>query len=318
MPVRFTTEGAASRKRLALWQDIVCDVYVQLDCKSDLGGDFHGTVTRTAFGQAACSTVSSCRQRVLRTPSRIARAREDYLLIALGRRGQGGVVQDGREAVIRPGEFAFYDTTRPYELQFDDDFTQTILQLPREMISRRIGGADNLTATVFSSARPLDKLAFDFIAAISEIADNVDADTADRLNEQAIDLVAMAISNRLSGRAMSRTTHRSALLFRVKTHIINRLHDPELSASAVALAIGVSPRYVNDLLADEATSFQRYVLAQRLERCARELASARHAHRQIGEIAFAWGFNDLSHFGRAFRERFGVSPRDYRHDKRAH
>ena len=34
--------------------------------------------------------------------------------------------------------------------------------------------------------------------------------------------------------------------------------------------------------------------------------------KQIGEIAFAWGFNDLSHFGRTFRERYGLSPRDWR------
>ena len=39
-----------------------------------------------------------------------------------GSRGVGGVVQDGRETLIRPGEFAIYDTTRPYELQFDGAF----------------------------------------------------------------------------------------------------------------------------------------------------------------------------------------------------
>lgn len=316
MPDRFTTEGTPGRKRLSLWQDIVCDVFVQLDCKSDLDSGFHGAVTRAAFGQAAFSEVSSCRERVYRTPSRIARADEHYLLIALGRSGQGGVVQDGREALIRPGEFAFYDTTRPYELLFDDDFAQTIFQIPRDMISR-LSGTENLTATAFNSTRPLDKLALDFIAAIRELADRVDADTANRLTEQAIDLVAMAINERLAGRTVAKTTHRSALLLRLKTHLHGRMRDPELSLSAVASALSVSPRYVNDLFADESTSFQRYVLSQRLERCARDLASAQHAHRQIGEIAFGWGFNDLSHFSRVFRERYGLSPRQWRHDRRA-
>ncbi|WP_445498097.1 cupin domain-containing protein, partial [Pseudomonas aeruginosa] len=85
--------------------------------------------------------VSSSRQRVLRTPSRIARASEDFVLFALGRSGSGGVVQDGRETVIQPGEFAFYDTTRPYELRFNDDFTQTIFQVPRAMLHRRFAGS---------------------------------------------------------------------------------------------------------------------------------------------------------------------------------
>ena len=43
--------------------------------------------------------------------------------------------------------------------------------------------------------------------------------------------------------------------------------------------------------------------------------AARAQRRHIGEIAFAWGFNDLSHFGRVFREHFGMSPRDWRHSK---
>src|ERR1700736_1496471 len=126
MPIQFTTDGVPGCRRLALWQDIVCDVYVQLDCKSDLGSAFAGSVTRARLGRATCSEVSSQRQRVFRTPSRIARSDEDFILIALGKHGVGGVVQDGRETLIRPGEFAIYDTTRPYELRFDDAFTQPI------------------------------------------------------------------------------------------------------------------------------------------------------------------------------------------------
>jgi AraC family transcriptional regulator, positive regulator of tynA and feaB len=36
------------------------------------------------------------------------------------------------------------------------------------------------------------------------------------------------------------------------------------------------------------------------------------AGQTITEIAFRHGFNNLTHFGCAFRKRFGVAPRDYR------
>ena len=68
MPIQFTTDGVPGSRRLALWQDIVCDVYVQLDCKSDLGSAFAGSVTRARLGQATCSEVSSQRQHVFRKP----------------------------------------------------------------------------------------------------------------------------------------------------------------------------------------------------------------------------------------------------------
>ena len=318
MPIQFTTDGAPGSRRLALWQDIVCDVYVQLDCKSDLGSAFGGSVTRAPLAKAICSEVSSQRQHVFRTPSRIARAHEEFILIALGKHGVGGVVQDGRETLIHPGEFAIYDTTRPYELHFDAAFTQTILQVPREMLQRRIAGTEALTAIAFGSDRPVQKLAHDFVRQHCQSADQIEPQHAARLSEQAVDLVAMALSDRLSGQALASSTHRSALLYRLKAHIRAHLADPDLSLAATAAALGISPRYVNDLLSDERTSFQRHVLNERLEHCGRDLASPMLSHRQVGEIAYAWGFNDLSHFGRVFREHYGMSPRDWRHNRLSH
>ena len=318
MPIQFTTDGAPGPRRLALWQDIVCDVYVQLDCKSDLGSAFRGSVTRTKLGQAFCSEASSQRQDVFRTPSRIARAHEDFILIALGKHGAGGVVQDGRETLIHPGEFAIYDTTRPYELHFDEAFTQAILQVPRNMLLRRLAGTEALTAIAFGSDRPLQKLAHDFVYQLCQSADRIGEEHAAQLSEQAVDLIAMALSERLGSQPLASSTHRSSLLYRLKAHIRAHLADPELSLAATAAALGISPRYVNDLLSDEKTSFQRYLLRERLTHCKRDLASPSLAHRHVSEIAFAWGFNDLSHFGRVFREHYGASPRDWRHGKLSH
>ena len=318
MPIQFTTDGSPGYRRLALWQDIVCDVFVGLDCKSDLGSAFHGSVTQASLGKAICSDVCSDQQRVFRTPSRIARSDQDFVLIALGNRGVGGVVQDGRETVIHPGEFALYDTTRPYELQFNDAFTQTIFKVPREMLQRRIGGTEALTAVSFGPDSALQKLAYDFIYRLCQNADQIAQRHAVALSEQAVDLVAMVLSERLRTTSLPSSTHRSALLYRLKVHIRARLCEPDLSLSETAAALGISPRYVNDLLADEQTSFQRYVLSERLAQCKHDLASPMLAHRHVGEIAFAWGFNDLSHFGRVFREHYGMSPRDFRQSKLSH
>jgi AraC-like DNA-binding protein len=314
MQVQFATDGVPAYRRLALWQDIVCDVYVQLDCKSDLGSAFNGRVTRAPLGAASCTEVSSQQQRVYRTRSRIARSHEDFFLIALGKHGVGGVAQDGRETVLRPGEFAIYDTTRPYELRFDDAFTQVILQVPRDMLLRRAPGTEALTAISFGSDRPLQKLAHDFVYRLCQSADEIQPEHAVRLSEQAVDLVAMALSERLGTQALP-STRRLALLHRLKAHVRTHLADPDLSISEAATALGVSPRYVNDLLSEEGTSFQRFVLTERLAQCQRDLASPILAHRHVSEIAFAWGFNDVSHFGRVFRERYGLSPRDFRTSK---
>jgi AraC-like DNA-binding protein len=310
--VVLNTSSSVPDRRLAVWQDIVCDTFVGLDCRSDMHEAFWGAVSQSAVGPATFTRVDSCAQRVFRTPSRIARASQDYVLLALGNSGVNGVYQDGREAVVAAGQFVIYDTTRPYELRFDDSFSQTILQMPRKLLQQRIGAFDALTATTFSSDRPLEGLAYEFLVSTSKVIDHVDPATATRLLDQGLDLIAMAFAERMHQRSPDQSVHRSALLYRLKNTILTQLSDPELSMSGVAAAIGISPRYASDLMADEQTSFRSYVQTQRLERCKRDLSDPAHAARHVSDIAFAWGFNDLAHFSRIFKQRFGASPREWR------
>jgi AraC-like DNA-binding protein len=36
------------------------------------------------------------------------------------------------------------------------------------------------------------------------------------------------------------------------------------------------------------------------------------AAQTVSEIAYAWGFSDMTHFGRKFRRVYGLSPSEYR------
>ena len=37
----------------------------------------------------------------------------------------------------------------------------------------------------------------------------------------------------------------------------------------------------------------------------------------VSEIAYGWGFSDMTHFGRKFRAAFGLLPSEYRRATRA-
>jgi AraC-like DNA-binding protein len=80
----------------------------------------------------------------------------------------------------------------------------------------------------------------------------------------------------------------------------------------VAKAAGVSVRYANALLAEENTSIMRFTWARRLARCRQALEDPLQNHRTLCEIAYGWGFSDMTHFGRSFKAMYGVLPRDYR------
>jgi len=74
----------------------------------------------------------------------------------------------------------------------------------------------------------------------------------------------------------------------------------------------VSPRYVQRLFDESGSIFTEYVMEQRLERAHRLLGDPRLCDRTMTAIAFAAGFNDLSHFQRRFRRRYGTPPPAFR------
>src|SRR5207249_3045900 len=45
------------------------------------------------------------------------------------------LLQDGRTARLRPGEFTIYDFTRPYELAYDSGVQLAVFSFPREMLA---------------------------------------------------------------------------------------------------------------------------------------------------------------------------------------
>jgi AraC-like DNA-binding protein len=90
------------------------------------------------------------------------------------------------------------------------------------------------------------------------------------------------------------------------------LADPELDVASIAGALGCSARTVHKLFEGEALTVAREIWDRRLERCRLELVDPALAQRSITEIAHHWGFSDSQHFSRAFKHRFGATPREYR------
>ena len=86
--------------------------------------------------------------------------------------------------------------------------------------------------------------------------------------------------------------------------------DPELSLERFAATEGLSPRLVAVLIKDATgLHFKGALNELRLGEAARLLKQSKGG---ISEIGYAVGFQNASHFGRAFREKFGVSPSEYR------
>ena len=131
------------------------------------------------------------------------------------------------------------------------------------------------------------------------------------------DLVALAVGATQDGAYIAYGRGmRAARLQAAKAFITRNIRRPDLSATTVAIHLGITLRYVHLLFETEDQSCNKFIVERRLAHAYEMLLDSQRSDRTITAIAFTAGFSDLSHFNRLFRRRFGMTPSELRHPGR--
>src|ERR1700758_1675436 len=103
----------------------------------------------------------------------------------------------------------------------------------------------------------------------------------------------------------------SARLRRIKELVHSRMED-DLSLDEMAQAVGLSTAHFARMFRKSTgMTPHQFVLRQRIERAK---AMLRAPDARILDVAVACGFKTQQHFAQVFRDVWGVSPTEYRHD----
>lgn len=312
MAAKYSTSDVHPRDRLSYWREVATRGFARHEFSTTLGSEYKGTVQ---LGELAGLGVAAyeCDPGVLtRDAGHISSGDCDDLLICAQVRGEGLAAQDGRQSGVGVGNITVLDPRRPFIASIQTFIHSIIIQVPRQRLEARVGPTAGLTAHPLDARKPLTALAGGFISMLPSCTETLDETAQSRIAEQALDLLALALSAEVEKSAVAISSPRACTLLRLKTEIEMRLADPELKPTTAAEAVGISVRYANALLSVENTSLERYILQRRLERCRGAFDDPVQAQRSIGDIAYGWGFSDLSHFGRRFKSAFGSAPSEYR------
>ena len=308
-----STASVEPNQRLAYWTDLVCNTFVQLDCDAGAGQhSIEGDIRADELASLRLSKVTATPQIVRRTAAKIAQASEDYFLVSIQTRGEGLIMQDDRVARLAPGDFALYDSTRPYELRFDGPFQQYVLQLPGPTLRTALQNTAALTASTVSGQRGAGHLMIGMIGTLAADIDTLAPASAHAVAESVTQILIAGLSA-LPAARRAPVSHLTAYhREQIKACARARLRDPALSVATLAAQLRLSPSTLHRAWSGEACSLTEWIWAQRLDAAKHDLCDPNQAARSVSEIAFSWGFNDAAHFSRAFRARFGRSARALR------
>ena len=310
----WNTANIRPGEQFAYYREAICQAFMNLTPEPAAASGFTASVERIRLGDAAINRVSFPEHVVRRSAADIAASDRSCFYLNLKLAGRCRIRQDDREISLSSGQVGIFDSDRQFALLHDrgPQLQVASFWVPTEALRARLPASFDVAAARVSDDPYVGHLIVETARTLSDGALRMTEDEGVHLFRALIELVAMSLSRQSRARTAEAESLVDATMLALKRAIHRRLREPGLSVADIAEAVGISERYVHKLLARSGSGFTDYVIDRRLDGIARDLGDPTMADRTIGAIAFDWGFSDLSHFTRRFKQRFGCRPRDWR------
>jgi AraC-like DNA-binding protein len=298
--------------RFAYWHEQWCQGTVGVT--GDLARDeAHGFYARATAWTAPCVIRLRCETgpfKVSRGLSEINQRSWEEWIWLYQEMSDGATFQHaGKEFTTRPGDLLLTDPTIPFSSRPRSAHGYRRWMLPRAWIEPHLGSGCRPLSTQFAGSRGINGIVQAYLHALNDAIDECGSAELPGVIDNFCRLLALACGGRPGDQRAA--TH-AAKLRQVKDYVALHLSEPDLTPARVAAAMKISVRQLHLLFEPTGTSFAEHVLGRRLEECRAILESPSSRARPVTDIVYAWGFNNLASFYRAFRREFGVSPGELR------
>lgn len=308
MTIAMSHPAAQRADTFTGWRELVSASFVPLEADPVAPGPFVGQVAGHELQDLAVFEVDAMAHRVRRTPALINPADPGYYKVSLQMSGHGILIQDGREAVLGPGDLAIYDTQRPYTLSFHEDFSTLVLMFPKQLIGLDDADMASLTARRLGAEDAVGRAVVPCIARIGDLVPDVGDAIGYRLARNAVDLLATVLAAEVQVGTRAADAEQALQLSRIKDHIESHLGDPALTPGSIAAVHYISARTLHKLFEPTGITVSAWIRGRRLEQAHRELLDPLLAHLPVGVIGARNGLPDAAHFSRCFRAAYGCAP----------
>ncbi|GAB2855012.1 helix-turn-helix domain-containing protein [Actinocorallia aurea] len=318
MTFTLDTDAVSPRDRAEAIREVIWDavVRVEIEHQPDPARIMATGRISDVAGINIC-TVRSNATTIRRTRALVNDDLEPSVFVSLQRSGTSGVVQDGREASLRPGDFAVYNTERPYVLANDHGIDLHYFRVTQRDLGLTPDALAAVTAIRLGSGDPVAELASGHLRRLGEAQERFTARQAQLLAPPTLDLLRAALTSRLRDDRASAEALDSALESRILEFVRARLTDHGLTPARIAHAHGISLRRLYTVMSGAGVSLAPWIRDQRLAHARRLLVSAGAERLTVEAVAHRSGFVSAAHFSRVFKEAYGLSPRDWRRHRRS-
>lgn len=236
----------------------------------------------------------------------------DRIWLALHLDGEAVLRDDWQTIALAPGDIVLGPSRAVAGLEFHSNCRQFMVSMPVHTMKGRLQGKLRPVLGHLSGRSGMCRMLAGTLSTLADTFDTLDDDELAPVELTLSEFIVSSLSAQCDDSATAFSNTQAATIQRLQRFINAQLSDPALSLAAVAAQERVSKRLVQKLFEGTGQTFTGHLRQRRLERCRADLANRQYGHLSISDICFRWGFNDAAHFSHAFRDRYKMSPRQYR------
>lgn len=306
--MEWSTDTVQPRERFSYWREAVCRSIFNLTIEAP-AGHFAARMTARSAGPLRIALSESTGYVVSRAKREVESASDDSYSIYLQLSNEATISQCNQAFTFQPGDIAISDLQYPFTALLSGGGQRITTVIPCGMIDRRAPWVRKTALRRLAAESSYVDLARRHI--VEMLKNPTMGETATSLlTENLCNLLALASATDIAPNRLQPELQIEAMLAFCK----QKLHDPELTPQRVADHLGTSVRTLHLRFKQIGQSFTEWVRDERLKACSVALRDQNQRGLNISEIAYRWGFNDLSHFNKSFRARFNQTPTQWRND----
>ena len=312
LSMRFSTDGLPERRRLDIVRELIGRSIMGVDISPLADTPMRSDLSIQSVPGLGIITSVSTGLRVERTRGMLADGSDD-LVLAIQLDGVTIASQRSREFTARPGAVLLQSRAEPGQASFLSASRATGITIPRAALTPLVADLDDAVMRPLQMDGEALRLLKGYLLELANGHALAHPELRRLVLGHVYDLVALVIGTGREATMAARSRGlRAARLRAIVEAIQSGFTDPAFSVQSIVRRLGLSQRYIQDLLQESGASFTDRVLELRLQNALAMLRDPTHDALKIIDVAYACGFNDVSYFNRCFRRRFGASPTELR------
>jgi AraC-like DNA-binding protein len=304
------THDLPPRQRIEFWEAHNASHLIGLRCFTHAEEGLQAWENHYDLGAVKITEIRGNEHVIERSREMLSTHPKDSIFACILLEGEAFFFQNQACVPVHAGDVIIYSTDTPYLYGFTQNMRQLIVECgaselldssysrqPHKMIKiARAGGIDGQMAIALKSS-VISFMHEPYIDLVDSVAHSCRSVLHYSVTRQHLD-----------ARSAQRWDDRR---LQAEAYILKNLQQSGLNASSVAAAMGISVRHLTRLFENSRCSPAEWIWQQRLGAAQQELQAQDRRRVVLGDLAHRWGFSSPSHFSRAFKKHYGMTPSEF-------